>query len=115
MVGLSRGTLRKVRAVMAAAASDPQTFGPLQAEMDRTGKASGPHAKLQSLKDRTVSPPKADPEKEFFQVISSSLERLAALQRQNPPLSERVRTALKALARIINESLRDGEQSRPPS
>lgn len=49
--GISGRQLEKIRDVCEAAAADPDRFGPLLEEMDRTGKVNGPHTKLLRLRD----------------------------------------------------------------
>ena len=48
---MSGRNLEKIRDVCEAAAADPDRFGDLLAEMDRTGKVNGPHTKLLRLRD----------------------------------------------------------------
>jgi hypothetical protein len=45
-LGISGRTYEKARAVVEAAAAEPERFGPLVEEMDSTGKVSGAHRKL---------------------------------------------------------------------
>ena len=49
--GISGRQLEKIRDVCEAAEADPDRFGPLLEEMDRTGKVNGPHTKLLRLRD----------------------------------------------------------------
>jgi ParB/RepB/Spo0J family partition protein len=44
--GKKRSTLAKAREVVEAAEADPDKFGKLQEDMDRTGNANGPHKRL---------------------------------------------------------------------
>jgi N6-adenosine-specific RNA methylase IME4 len=49
--GLSGRTIQKIAAVMDAAKADPQKFGHLPAEMDRTGKVNAAHRELRRTVD----------------------------------------------------------------
>ncbi|MCJ2092105.1 MT-A70 family methyltransferase [Methylobacterium sp. J-072] len=49
--GISGRQLEKIRDVCEAAEADPDRFGALLEEMDRTGKVNGPHTKLLRLRD----------------------------------------------------------------
>jgi N6-adenosine-specific RNA methylase IME4 len=61
LTGYGRETLRKIEAVVEAAEQNPQLFGDLQAEMDRSGKVNTAHKKLTVRKARraieTAPPP----------------------------------------------------------
>jgi N6-adenosine-specific RNA methylase IME4 len=57
--GVSRRTLDKIAEVMAAAEAEPEKFGFLVAEMDRTGKVNGVYKKLKTM--RTAEAIKAEP------------------------------------------------------
>ena len=48
-VGWGRHTLTKAKAVVEAEQRDPARFGKLREDMDRTGKADGPHKRLQVM------------------------------------------------------------------
>jgi ParB family chromosome partitioning protein len=48
IVGLSRPTYQKAKAVVEAAEQEPEKFGPVQEEMDRTGKVSRAFAKVKA-------------------------------------------------------------------
>jgi ParB family chromosome partitioning protein len=48
-LGISGRTYEKARAVVEAAAAEPERFGPLVEEMDRTGKVSGAFRKLKTV------------------------------------------------------------------
>jgi ParB/RepB/Spo0J family partition protein len=52
--GYSRRTLDLVEAIVEAAVAEPERFGPLVAEMDRTGRVSGVHRKLAIAKKAEV-------------------------------------------------------------
>lgn len=58
--GISGRQVEKIGDICRAAEADPETFGHLLAEMDRTGKVNGPHTKLKRLLDaqrvRTLAP-----------------------------------------------------------
>jgi hypothetical protein len=49
--GVSGRTIEKIAAVMDAAKADPERFGHLPAEMDRTGKVNAAHRELRRTKD----------------------------------------------------------------
>ena len=49
--GVSGRTVEKIRDVVEAAESDPERFGHLVEEMDRTGKVTGSHRKLKQARD----------------------------------------------------------------
>ncbi|WP_244475602.1 MT-A70 family methyltransferase [Methylobacterium sp. Leaf466] len=49
--GISGRQLEKIGDVCRAAEAEPDRFGPLLAEMDRTGKVNGPHTKLLRARD----------------------------------------------------------------
>jgi N6-adenosine-specific RNA methylase IME4 len=61
VVGRDRKTLQKARAVCDAAKADPEKFGKLQADMDRTGRVDGVYKRLcvlqQADRIRAESPP----------------------------------------------------------
>ena len=46
-VGRSRDTLAKAKAVVEAAEAEPERFGKLLADMDRTGRVNGVYKRLQ--------------------------------------------------------------------
>ena len=48
-VGYSRPTLEKAKAVVEAAQAEPERYGKLLADMDRTGKAHGPYKRLEVM------------------------------------------------------------------
>jgi ParB/RepB/Spo0J family partition protein len=48
--GISGRTLEKARAVVEAAEAEPERFGKLVADMDRTGKVNGPFKRLEVIK-----------------------------------------------------------------
>jgi ParB-like chromosome segregation protein Spo0J len=60
-LGKDRKTIQKMAAVVEAAEADPEKFGKLQADMDRTGRADGPFKRLkviqQSEEIRKEPPP----------------------------------------------------------
>lgn len=49
--GISHLQLFKIRAIVAAAEADPERFGGLRDEMDRSGKIAGPYKKLVRARD----------------------------------------------------------------
>ena len=59
--GFDRRTIDKARAVVTAAKENPEKFGKLQVDMDRTGKVSGPFKRLQVMQQtealRKAPPP----------------------------------------------------------
>jgi N6-adenosine-specific RNA methylase IME4 len=61
LVGKDRKTIEKARAVRDAAREDPERFGKLQADMDRTGRVDGPFNRLkvarQAIAIRNEPPP----------------------------------------------------------
>jgi N6-adenosine-specific RNA methylase IME4 len=61
IIGKDRKTIEKARAVRDAAREDPERFGKLQADMDRTGRVDGPFNRLniarQAIAIRNESPP----------------------------------------------------------
>lgn len=54
-VGRSGRTLEKAEAVVDAAEEDPERFGPLQEEMDRTGRVNGVFRKLNEALGRPIA------------------------------------------------------------
>jgi ParB/RepB/Spo0J family partition protein len=59
-VGMSGKTYEKAKAVVEAAAEDPQRFAPIKEEMDRSGKVDKAYMRLQSKRHRVeahISPP----------------------------------------------------------
>lgn len=48
-VGMHRTTIDKAREVVKAADAEPEKFGKLKADMDRTGNVSGPHKRLKNI------------------------------------------------------------------
>jgi N6-adenosine-specific RNA methylase IME4 len=50
VIGKDRTTIAKARAVRDAAASEPERFGKLQADMDRTGRVDGPFKRLKVMR-----------------------------------------------------------------
>jgi N6-adenosine-specific RNA methylase IME4 len=59
VTGLARRTLEKAEAVVDAAEAEPEKFGKLRADMDRTGKVNGPYKRLGVLKQAALI--KAEP------------------------------------------------------
>jgi len=61
VVGKGRRTLEKAEQVVAAAEAEPERFGKLLADMDRTGRAHGPYKRLQIARQaeqiRAAPPP----------------------------------------------------------
>jgi len=55
-VGWSRSTYERAKAVVVAAERDPERFGPIAAEMDRTGRVAGAYDRMRALQ---VRPPPA--------------------------------------------------------
>jgi N6-adenosine-specific RNA methylase IME4 len=58
--GMARRTLEKAEAVVAAAEAEPETFGRLLEDMDRTGRVDGPFKRLRVMKQAAlirVEPP----------------------------------------------------------
>jgi N6-adenosine-specific RNA methylase IME4 len=59
--GISGRTLEKARAVVAAAEAEPERFGELLAQMDKSGRANGPYRRLQNIRQadaiRSEPPP----------------------------------------------------------
>ena len=51
MVGTSGKTLENAKEVVEAAAEDPERFGHLVEDMDRTGKVTGAYRKLKQARD----------------------------------------------------------------
>ena len=58
-LGVSGRTLEKAKAVVAAAEEEPERFGKLLAEMDRTGKVNAAHRALRRTEDEKDSQPRA--------------------------------------------------------
>ena len=54
VVGKDRKTLTKIRAVRDAAKENPERFGKLAADMDRTGRVDGPYRRLQVARQAEV-------------------------------------------------------------
>jgi N6-adenosine-specific RNA methylase IME4 len=52
--GMARRTLEKAEAIVAAAEAEPERFGNLLADMDCSGKASGPYKRLQAIKQADI-------------------------------------------------------------
>jgi N6-adenosine-specific RNA methylase IME4 len=50
VVGKDRKTIQKARAVRDAAKADPEKFGKLKDDMDRSGRADGPYRRLSNLR-----------------------------------------------------------------
>jgi N6-adenosine-specific RNA methylase IME4 len=48
--GMARRTLEKAEAVVAAAEVEPEKYGKLVADMDRTGRANGPYKRLRNMR-----------------------------------------------------------------
>jgi hypothetical protein len=63
-VGLSGKTYRKVKTVLDAAEKQPKKFGPLTAEMDRTGKVDGAFKKLRAAKAAEKEAAKTEKQRE---------------------------------------------------
>ncbi len=57
--GMSTPSIAKARAVRDAAKAEPEKFGKLQADMDRTGRVSGPFKRLKVM--RQVAAIRAEP------------------------------------------------------
>ena len=114
-VGLSRNTLVKVQEVAAAAEANPTKFGHLKAEMDRTNKVNGPHAKLQAAQQaeaptanaKANSVTSSDTEDRFIGVIDKACACLTEFEagRNGAPLSPLVIAKLNALATVTNRLL----------
>lgn len=51
--GISGRTLEKAKAVVKAAEADPEKFGKLAADMDKTGRANGPYNRLRVIQQTT--------------------------------------------------------------
>jgi hypothetical protein len=56
-VGLSHDTLKKATAVVEAEESDPEKFGPVREQMDRTGNVHAAYRKIQEFVSPTPAPP----------------------------------------------------------
>jgi len=56
-VGMSGPIYQRARAVVKAAEEDPETYGPLVEEMDRTGKVSGVYERVAAMRKRKAAPP----------------------------------------------------------
>lgn len=52
IVGRSRKTLERAREIVHAAAEDPEQYGKLLADMDRTGRVNGPFRRLVNLREK---------------------------------------------------------------
>jgi hypothetical protein len=50
IAGVHRDTLIKIRAVCHAAAAEPERFGKLKADMDRTNRVDGPYRRLMNMR-----------------------------------------------------------------
>lgn len=61
LVGKDRKTIEKAEVIVDAAERDPEKFGPLKEDMDRTGKVDGPFKRLQVIQQteaiRAAPPP----------------------------------------------------------
>lgn len=62
VVGMSRPTLKKAQEVIEAANEDPDMFGDLVEEMDKTGKVSKAHGALRNRKKRAAAEAQAQAE-----------------------------------------------------
>jgi hypothetical protein len=74
-VGMSERTYEKAKAVAAAAEEEPEVFGPIAEEMDRTGKVSPAYDKIVEIKGekRPVSEePKPAPSKKSVAVARAN-------------------------------------------
>jgi N6-adenosine-specific RNA methylase IME4 len=49
VAGVSRPTLTKARAIVEAAEAEPEKYGKLKDDMDRTGRANGPYKRLRNM------------------------------------------------------------------
>jgi N6-adenosine-specific RNA methylase IME4 len=54
VIGKDRRTIERAEAVVAAAESEPETFGKLLADMDRTGRVHGPYKRLRMLQQAAL-------------------------------------------------------------
>jgi hypothetical protein len=52
--GRARRTVEKAEVVVAAAEQNPETFAPMQAEMDRTGTVDGVFKRVKALQERAA-------------------------------------------------------------
>jgi N6-adenosine-specific RNA methylase IME4 len=71
VVGKHRDTIQKARAVRDAAKADPEKFGKLAADMDRTGRADGPFKRLKVMRqsDEIKAAPAALPRGPFSVIV----------------------------------------------
>lgn len=58
MIGTGRDRLTKAEAVVAAAEKDPETFGPIKDEMNKTGNVNGAYKKVEAAKKPPPEPPR---------------------------------------------------------
>jgi N6-adenosine-specific RNA methylase IME4 len=71
MVGVSRPTIDKIAAVCDAAQAEPEKFGKLAADMDRTGRVDGPYKRLKVMNQAAAirAEPRPYPGKGPYRVI----------------------------------------------
>ncbi len=74
-VGMSGRTYEKAKAVVEAAEEDPESFGPIQEEMDQTGNVDGAYRKAKEKKNPT--PPPRPPKHPHSEMIVSWLKRVS--------------------------------------
>jgi N6-adenosine-specific RNA methylase IME4 len=84
--GMARRTLEKAEAIVAAAEAEPERFGPLLADMDRTGRANGVYRRLENARqaERIRSEPPLLPGNGPYRVIVADPAWPYELARNDP-------------------------------
>jgi ParB-like chromosome segregation protein Spo0J len=78
MVGMSGSTYEAAKTVIRAAEDDPEAFGSIAEEMDRTGKVHGPYRKALAVKAETKD---AEPVKRTAEFIEARRARIREMGR----------------------------------
>jgi ParB-like chromosome segregation protein Spo0J len=125
-VGMSGRTYEKAKRVVEAAEAEPETFGPVKEEMDRTGNVDGAYKKVKRPVSRPAPEAKEEGDKNGHFNISAetdSLYQLVNRRRQSWPENQRVRftEALQAVRERIDREdaadadMRGDDAAAPPS
>ena len=105
--GMSRPTLKKADAVVAAAEEDPDGFGDLVERMDETGKVDPVHKELKRRKEEEASGA-AEPEET---VVAASPAKPAGPSMDQIELADQIKTAMKGVKHRVGCLMR----SDPPA
>jgi hypothetical protein len=102
-VGMSGSTYEKAKAVVNAATAEPERFGPIKDEMDRTGKVTPAYEKVRAL--RTASPGPTDKTRAG---VAARRERIIQMgnERFQP---EAIADAVGVTEQVVRQVLRDAE------